>query len=252
MKSSIIIKLLLFLTVYVAIYLLLKQSCISNIKSYSFEALNFDKKQPTILFVGSQHGNEPAGSEALHQLIKLLEQTTIQQGKIIIIPCLNPCGKLLNIRFQPHQLLAFTSTDLNRNYPKTQTEDSKCEVSKQLQNVVQNADFIVDMHEGWGFHKLNKQSLGSGLYPSQHQVAKQIAINATNYLNSFIHEETKQFVCEDIPEVEGSLRAYCNLYNKPCILIETTGQSNIQPIEIRTQQHLLLAISILRQLQIIQ
>ena len=156
---------------------------------------------------------------------------------------------MLNIRFQPHQVLAINSTDLNRNYPKQSAEeDGKCEVSNQLKQFIKEADFVVDMHEGWGFHKLQKDSLGSGVYPSNSQIAQEVAAKATMFLNSLIQEQNKQFVCKDIPDIKGSLRAYCNLVNKPCILIETTGQSDIQPLSIRSQQHLLLARSILSQL----
>ncbi len=254
MKLQTCLLILLFIVLYIIIYFLLKHYCTNKVEVFSFQSINFKaSKHPTILFIGSQHGNEPAGAEALNQLIKMFttNQIQLQNAKLVIVPCPNPCGKMLHIRFQPHQLLLFKGIDLNRNYPEEADGEGRCEVSNQLLQLIKESSFVIDMHEGWGFRKLQPQSLGSGVYPTKHPIATSIAVKATNQLNNLIDDKNKQFVCEHLEEVKGSLREYCNIKNIPCILIETTGQNNIQPLDTRANQHLQLALNILRQLNVV-
>ena len=173
------------------------------------------------------------------------------KGTLTVIPVLNPCGKALNIRYQPHQLMILSNTDLNRNYPTSSNEQGSCPVSKALTSTINQYDFVIDLHEGWGFHKHNPESLGSGIYPNKQELAEQVATQMGQDLNATINEQDKQFVVQHIPDIPGSLRSLCDLYNIPYVLIETSGQNNIQPLDTRANQHLTLIQSALRKLQMV-
>ena len=56
------------------------------------------------------------------------------------------------------------------------------------------------------------------------------------YLFSY-EEKTGFIVYNNHPEL-NSLRSFCVLHNRNYILVETTGQNDIQPLDVRVQQHL--------------
>ena len=59
-----------------------------------------------------------------------------------------------------------------------------------------------------------------------------------------------QFVSTDWKEYKVTLRMFCNQRNINYLLVETSGQNDIQPISIRVQQHLDIIIELLKQLNI--
>lgn len=188
---------------------------------------------PTILLLGGTHGNEPASSHILEQIINELNngQIVIKKGKLIIIPHVNSCGLNLNSRYAPF-------TDINRNYPVEVNGKTKYKINSEIINLVKDSDFIIDLHEGWGYHKINKASMGSTLYPSKTSESIKTSDILTKYINMNIVDNTKHFTSLIDPkcEIKGSLHYFANISNKNYILIETTGQNDIQPMNIRVQQ----------------
>lgn len=238
-----------FFVLYFIVLQILKRVC-NNIPVFIKQS---KLPGPRILLLATVHGNEPAGSEALLELIQLLKSQPLQSGSITILPTMNPCGKKLRMRYQPQQILQLRSIDLNRNFGKRPEEEGKCELSKSLQKHVlqQPYDLIVDLHEGWGFRQIQQDSMGSGIYPSNHILSKQLSDIACQQLNQHILQPQKKFVVEQIPLQEGSFRHFCDLHNMPYILIETSGQNDIQPLQTRKDQHLFLILQMLKQLQVL-
>ena len=68
--------------------------------------------------------------------------------QIIIIWNLNKLGLLFYRRLLLHK---FSNRDLNRNYPSENNKIAKCILSRKIIKLVDNSDFILDFHEGWGF-----------------------------------------------------------------------------------------------------
>ena len=129
-----------------------------------------------------------------------------------------------------------------------------------------SSDFILDFHEGWGWHRKNKTSMGSSITPSVTDKSKQIAEIFLDTINKNIKNDNEKFVIltndidllnldryghSESTEIPGSLRYYLNLINKDYILIETTGQDNIQPIDIRVKQNEIFINKLLNQYNII-
>jgi predicted deacylase len=218
-----------------------------------FEISSSRTSDINVLIVGTAHGNEPAGSEALNQLLQLFQQEKLKlkQGTITVIPTMNPCGKKLGIRYQPQELLSVlraTRSDLNRNFK----EDGTCDVSKKVAEIAKHKTLVIDLHEGWGFHQLQPESMGSAVYPTDHKLSKQIADEIVKTVNKGIPVSKKQFVVEkEQKPVVGSLRKFCEDSDIPYILIETTGQNNIQPLSTRANQHLQMVLEALRQIQLV-
>jgi hypothetical protein len=207
---------------------------------------------PTIMIIGGTHGNEPSGHYSIKKLIKQLNDKTIQikKGKLILVPSVNYCALQVGIRMIP--LIG----DLNRKYPTEIDYNKKklnnnCPIISQIVDLTNKSDFILDFHEGWGFNRIDKNSMGSSISPSLTDKSHEIAKLFLDNINNTIDDNNKKFIIltqnykkintndydySESIDIEGSLRYYLNLINKNYILIETTGQNNIQPLETRINQ----------------
>jgi hypothetical protein len=247
MKNSTFIIILCIIFIIIFIYIIDK---ICN-SSESLDYFIYDSKikGPTIMIIGGTHGNEPSGHYAIKNLINSLNNKDIelQSGKLILVPSVNYCALKVGIRMIP------TIGDLNRKYPTNLNNlITNCPTTNKIINLVKNADFVLDFHEGWGFNRLNKNSMGSSITPSitpkSHDIAKLLldAVNKTikdNNKNFIIltkdykkYNETVNYDYSESIDIKGSLRYFENILNKDYILIETTGQNNIQPLDIRIKQ----------------
>ena len=191
-----------------------------------------------ILLLGGTHGNEPAGRYMLLILQRLLQKGyhRLKSGKITIIHNVNPCGYYFNNRYYN---TIVGKLDINRLYGK------KFPINKKIENLVVNNDIILDFHEGRGYIRRDKKSIGSSItclkIPLKYQ--KELI----NKINSSITEPYKKWsINERKMEIINSLRDYANEKNKAYMLIETSGQNNIQPLDIRVSQNITIITYILK------
>jgi predicted deacylase len=205
--------------------------------SNSIEIYEFDSniKGINLLLIGGTHGNEPSGSVALNKLIKEIKEKkyNLKTGKITIIPKPNKLGLFFNRR---HLLHRFYNRDLNRNYPRNAKEKPLDPISAKIINYVNKSDWILDFHEGWGYIYENNGSMGSGIFPGDTKNSITMAHNILTGINNAIDSDNKFVLIEKIHPNIRSLKSYANYLGKNYILIETSGQNNIQPIHIRVEQ----------------
>ena len=188
----------------------------------------------SICIIGSVHGNEPIGFVALTNLINNRYFNDISKKhniNIRIIPCPNKYGIKNNTRYMPNVLYP----DINRNF---RAEKGVEPVSQTIIDLTKNYDLVIDLHEGWGFHRINKESVGSTLSPGRTNKSIKLAEIANINVNKLISEPLKKFLVlyERSCEIPNTLACHREMNKKHYILIETSGQGNLQPIEIRTQQ----------------
>jgi hypothetical protein len=228
------------------LYLFIYQKC----NDINFVQIDSKIRGPHILFVGGTHGNEPSGTVGLEQLQQFFSiNLKLKKGKITIISRMNPCGLLLNCRSLPHR---FINNDLNRNYPKKYGENPLDKISEKVIKIVDGHDWIIDFHEGWDFHLRNKNSLGSGIYPNKTELSYLMANKIKDDLNLSITDSSKKFITKRNIDTElKTLQNYCNLVTKNHILVEITGQNDIQPMELRSSQVLSVCGTVLKQLHMI-
>ena len=188
-------------------------------------------EKPVIYVQGSVHGNEPAGSKVSMKILNEIRQNRFNKykGTIIIFPYPNIEGIKLNQRFVP-ELLPY---DINRSFTNSNTRM----IPNKIMKIVRNSDFIIDLHEGWGYHLEDKGSVGSTLGPTTKYSTK-LSIEIIDQLNKNIKEEYKKFSMNNSDDcsITTTLRCYSSKLNKHYILVETTGQNNKQPINIRVDQ----------------
>lgn len=265
----------ILVVIFAILYYLLKPVC-TNIETFRFDS---GVAGPHILLVGSVHGNEPAASVAFKQLADELRDgaKVLQKGRITILPSCNPCGKAVSMRWLPHQLLLFHAIDLNRNFAKKPNQRGRCTISRMIEDLAREADLVIDGHEGYDFVKRNPKSMGSAVYAGRSELAEKMVAKMVDDLNKTITNKPtscKGFFCNPLksltnnkidkmtvedfhfivniePDLPGTLRWFCDGNRVPYILIETTGQADIQPLNVRANQHKILVTSALQQLGMI-
>ena len=217
----------------------------NNINQIEYLIIDSKIEGPTLLLIAGTHGNEPAGTVGLEQFAK--SNINISKGKIIIIPRVNKIGLFLGIRWGFN---SFFPIDYNRNYPSSVHENATDHINRQIINYTKFADFTVDFHEGWGFNVTDPNSMGSGIYPSNTELAKKIAENTLYKLNQDITEFNKKFTINfDSPRIANSLDSYFHTHKKNYLLIETSGQNDIQPLNLRVKQVLTVIDVVLENLK---
>jgi hypothetical protein len=256
-----ILFILIVLIIFIIFLYTLDKICNTELKYYIY-----DSKIPgnTILLIGGTHGNEPAGSDAIKELQEGLNNKNInlKRGKLILIPEVNHCALRLGLRYIPFL------GDMNRKYPCSNNEKCSNNIINKIIHLSSNADFIIDFHEGWGFNRIEKKSMGSTITPTDTKESLEKAQHILNKLNDTIEIKHKKFLIltNNIPlneensntydynesiDIKGSLKYFMNMHKKNYILVETTGQNDIQPLHIRTNQNKIIIDTILKEYNII-
>jgi hypothetical protein len=101
--------------------------------------------RPTAMFVGSQHGNEPAGRETSLQLLRDLAFTTdavlvrqLQAQSVLVVPSGNPDGREADIRENS------VGVDINRDHLALTQPESQA-IHAVLRDL--RPDVVLDLHE---------------------------------------------------------------------------------------------------------
>jgi len=246
-------KLFLFLFLFILIliliyYYLINIYCNTSIDYFIYKSPDFNElEDKTIMIISGTHGNEPAGYYAISDLINNLknQKLKLQKCKFILVPGVNYCALKLNMRSVP--LIG----DLNRKYPVDINDITCNKINKKIIDLGKDADFILDFHEGWGFHRQNSKSIGSTLTTTNTELSQNLSFLIVDNLNKTINLEYKKFKVLTNDEnlikensyiygknenIKGTLLYYETIMNKNYILVETTGQNNIQPLKIRINQ----------------
>lgn len=219
-----IILFILFIFVLYVIYAFLTSN-----RSVAYKDFG-DPSHRKICFIAGVHGNEPAASLLLHDILKTDYFKRISsENKIFIrvLPGVNEFGLAIHSRYQNSVL----HPDINRNF----VEEGLDHISKEIIRLTKDMDLIVDFHEGWGFHLLQPKSLGSTLTLTEgsRPLGELIIFN----LNKTISNEKHKFVILDrMCQIEEALSCYSHRHGKQYILVETSGQNDIQPVDVRQSQ----------------
>lgn len=204
----------------------------NGVKYYVFDSR---RPGPHTLFLGSIHGDEEAGFHALQMLVNS-GSIKPKSGKITVIPVANTCGLYTRTRNNP-----MGDYDINREFLDMRVLNST------ILKFVHKADLVIDVHEGWGFHNIHPSSIGSGIYTRSNSSTERLVKQLIDIINKDIKDEKKKFTTHRLEPVVGSLQEYCNDAHINYILVETSGQRNIQPLAIRVNQIITIAQHIIQE-----
>jgi hypothetical protein len=93
--------------------------------------------------------------------------------------------------------------------------------------------------------------MGSGIYPGKTEMSHLLTDPLLHAVNQTIENPDYQFVTKEWPDENGTLRMFCDNNDVHYTLVETSGQDNIQPLDIRVQQHLSILRALLHELKMI-
>ena len=102
---------------------------------------SFQANNPTVLFLGQQHGNEPAGGEAalaLAQRLITTQRNLLERVNVLILPRANPDGAENFVRATASGL------DVNRDHLLLQTPEAQAIAATALRFSPQ---VVMDLHE---------------------------------------------------------------------------------------------------------
>lgn len=209
----------------------------SDLQYYDFSYQNGPTPGPFICLIAGTHGNEPAGSVALNELVQQWQQNPPKfVGHIRVIPNINTWGLANNVRYK--SFLSFLpDADINRNYNENGGTD---EISREVVTLTKGADLVIDFHEGWGYHVCQPTSVGSTLTPSDFSPAPEIAQVAVANINASTPNTGSNCIFAVLRgascDIKTTIACHMQKNQRPYILVETTGQNNIQPLRTRTDQ----------------
>jgi predicted deacylase len=180
---------------------------------------------PTVAVIGGMHGDEIAGWKAGLEI----KDYWVKKGKLVIIPQINIVADRANKR---------TSAigDLNRAFPRTKVGSPTNYFAKAVFTLMKQykPDWLVDMHEGYSFHLINKKSVGQTVIyypkPGAAPTAKDMAAAA----NKTITQASHKFTTLQYP-IGGSLsRAVSIQLGTKGMEVETSDK---QALSLRIKQH---------------
>ena len=217
----------------------------SDSPSWQTEVVVIDSEidGPTVMLVAGMHGNEPAPPLAAKQITGW----EITQGKLVIIPRANVLALDANKRHTPDT--DKSHSDLNRQFPADDIPQT--ELANAIWSIVEKyqPSLLIDMHEGYDFHKINKDSVGSSVIPDKTEYTRTLGKSILSTINKTIKAESKEFSLLSYP-IAGSLaRATRERLSIPAMIIETTKKD--QAIAFRARQQRLMVHQVLSDLGMI-
>lgn len=197
---------------------------------------------PTVLVVAGIHGNEPAPPRAAAKLLRL----KLRKGRLVVCATANRPALAAKTRYTPKAKYI----DLNRNFPTPDRASPRGELAPAVWGLIarHDVDFVVDLHEGWDFHRQNPKSIGSSVtyVPSAHDgEVVPLARTVIAAVDATVDAPHKRFTLI-APGPLGSLaRSATTEADVPSLVFETTRLP--QPIELRAAQHELMVRTFLRE-----
>jgi len=95
---------------------------------------------PTLMVMGGIQGNEPGGYLAAD----LYADMSLKKGNLIVVPRANLYSILVNNRGP--------NGDMNRKFAEVPSFDPDSDVVKKIKELMSQADFFLNMHDGSGFY----------------------------------------------------------------------------------------------------
>jgi len=187
------------------------------------------KAGPCVVIVAGCHGNEQAGAYAADQI----RNWPLSRGKLIVVPRANPPALQVRKRYTPGVEKALRN--LNRNYAPGPDGLPRGEQAPRIWALLQKHKpaWVLDLHEGFGFHRVNKKTVGSTVIASAGAVeAARLLVDA---VNESVTVEKRKFLLLRRPVVGSLVHAAAQDLGARAMTLETTSSLSL-PFRVRQQR----------------
>lgn len=202
---------------------------------------------PVVLIVGGMHGNEPAGAQAA----SAIAQWPIVRGRLVVIPRANTLGLDQQTRYVPG--VEDSQRDLNRNFPKRGgPHEARSDLAKSIWAFIRklDPDWLIDLHEGYDYHQINKDSVGSSVIHTTDPPSAKAARLMLDTVNATIERDEHKLVSLSKGPIDsGMARAAIERLGAKGIILETTSKN--QPLALRIKQHHIMVHVLLKDIGVL-
>jgi predicted deacylase len=186
---------------------------------------------PVVVVMGGVHGDEPAGSHAA----EAMSGWSIDRGSLLVLPRVNGPALRAGSRFSPRT----RHTDLARCFPRSPGEQPHGPLAGALWRLLVRLqpDWLVDLHEGWGVHRRNPETLGSTVMHAAD--TRGSAERMVRAVNGTIASDRDHFTPVQTFIPGSSVFAASRFLSVACVVQETTRAGRKLPR--RVHQHEVMA-----------
>ena len=219
-----------------------------------FETTWFERRGveegPTVLILGGMHGNEPAGPAAADAI----SSWSVKRGRLVVVPRMNLPALAANQRLIPE--MEEPEGNLNRHFPidGEVTPGVATDLWGLLERV--KPDWVLDLHEGYDYHRINSGSVGSSVIACKDERATELAKKMIAAVDATIEEEERKFTFIQNPIAGSFARAAWENAGIPSMILETTyglfpvsdEEERRYSVSCRARQHRLMVYTFLAEL----
>ncbi len=208
---------------------------------------------PSILIIGGTHGNEPAGFESAHRLVKKFTDSPLQTGEVFIIPEANKIADRQGTRrIKVPKGVDVEMGNLNRCYPGNSHGLAMEKEAYEITTLIKQhkIDVVIDLHESPVFHleyvEANSQyhGLGQTLIYTPNDAASWVALVLLDEMNETIPEGLERFSLAAGPVQHSAAWSAGECFGIPGFTTETCKKL---PLEKRIAYQLKMVSIILRE-----
>lgn len=195
------------------------------------------KPGPVVMIVGGVHGNEPAGYQAADKIKKL----RVKNGTLLVIPKANIAAVKSGTRGSSGV------KDLNRQFPTSKSGKAVTNTAQSIWDTIKayDVDYLIDLHEGYNYHKIKSSSYGQTLIYYPLSGSKTVGQKIINKLNNRIGSSSKYFTLVKYPYKGTLARSTAQHLGIKSFTLETCKKS---PLSVRVDNGVIATKSLLTQL----
>jgi len=175
------------------------------------------KPGPVVMIVGGVHGNEIAGPKAADKIKELRPK----KGTLLVLPRANIVAVQNGTRTSPGV------GDMNRTFPRTKNGKCTKNTSQSIWNAIKNYNvgYLIDLHEGYNYHKIQPSSMGQTLIYYPISGSRTVGLKIINELNKGIGSSSKYFTLVKYPYQGTLARAAAQHLGIKAFTMETCRKS---------------------------
>ncbi|MFZ5515645.1 MAG: succinylglutamate desuccinylase/aspartoacylase family protein [Candidatus Zhuqueibacterota bacterium] len=208
---------------------------------------------PVVMILGGTHGNEPAGFEAAHCLLRQFTEAPIKSGEIFIIPETNRVADSLSERRIPvPDGMDIELGNLNRCYPGIKDGLPMEQMAYAITELIREhrVSLFLDLHESPVFHLQSREKdgsyhgLGQTLIYTINEEATWLAMVVLDQINADIPAGMEQFSVIESPIELSAAWSAGKFFQIPAFTVETCKQL---PLEKRVKYQIDIVNIMLRE-----